>query len=75
MSLTTTLMLIIAQGVEGFKIYYDVSKQGLGVVLIQHGKVVAYASCQLKDYEMHYPMHDIKLAGVVFALKICRYYL
>ena len=68
-------MLTIPLGVEGFEIYYDVSKQGLGAMLIQHGKVVAYASPQLKEYEIRYPMHDMELAVVVFALKIWRHYL
>ena len=44
-------------------------------MLIQHSKVVVYASRQLKEYEMRNPMHDIELAAVVFALKMWRYYL
>ena len=68
-------MLTIQQGVEVFEIYCDVSKQGLGVVLMQYGKVVAYTSRQLKEYETHYPTHDMELAAVVFALKIWRHYL
>ena len=58
-------MLTIPQGTEGFEIYCDESKQGLGAVLMQHGKVVAYASRQLKEYEMRYPTHDMELAAVV----------
>ena len=42
---------------------------------MQHGKVIAYASRQLKDYETRYPTHDLELAAVVFALKIWRHYL
>ena len=68
-------MLTIPQGAEGFEIYCDTSKQGLGVVLMQHGKTVAYASRQLKDYETRYPTHGIELIAVVFALKIWRHYL
>ena len=68
-------MLTILQGAEGFEIYCDASKQGLGAVLIQHGKVVAYTSRQLKEYETRYPTHDMELAAVVFALKIWRHYL
>ena len=41
---------------------------------MQHGKVVAYASWQIKDYEMRYPTYDLDLAVVVFALKIWRHY-
>ncbi|GJS25792.1 retrotransposon protein, putative, ty3-gypsy subclass [Tanacetum coccineum] len=59
----------------GFKIYSDASKKGLGCVLMQHGKVIAYASRQLKPYEVNYPTHDLELAAVVFALKIWRHYL
>nr|GFD23436.1 reverse transcriptase [Tanacetum cinerariifolium] len=50
-------------------------KKGLGCVLMQHGKVIAYASRQLKPYEVNYPTHDLELAVVVFALKIWRHYL
>ncbi|KAL6321907.1 hypothetical protein AAG906_035616 [Vitis piasezkii] len=49
--------------------------QGLGCVLMQHGKVVAYASRQLKSYERNYSTHDLELAVVVFALKIWRHFL
>ena len=67
--------LTIPKGIEGFTIYRDSSKMGLGVVLRQHDKVIAYASRQLKDYERNYPTHDLELAAVVFALKIWRHYL
>lgn len=56
-------------------IYSDASKKGLGCVLMQKGKVVAYASRQLKSHEQNYPTHDLELAAVVFALKIWRHYL
>jgi len=56
-------------------VYSDASRQGLGCVLMQHGKVVAYASCQLKRHELNYPTHDLELAAVIFALKIWRNYL
>ncbi|KAF3665242.1 ATP-dependent (S)-NAD(P)H-hydrate dehydratase [Capsicum annuum] len=46
-----------------------------GVVLMQEGKVIAYASCQLKPHERNYPTHDLELCAVVFALKLCRHYL
>ncbi|GJU50500.1 putative nucleotidyltransferase, ribonuclease H [Tanacetum coccineum] len=62
-------------GFGGFQIYSDASKKGLGCVLMQHGKVIAYASRQLKPYEVNYPTHDLELAAVVFALKIWRHYL
>ena len=56
-------------------VYSDASHQGLGCVLMQHGKVIAYASRQLKPYERNYPTHDLELAAVVFALKIWRHFL
>ena len=42
---------------------------------MQKGKVIAYASGQLKEHEKNYPTHDLELAAVVFALKIWRHYL
>ena len=56
-------------------IFSDASLNGLGCVLIQEGKVVAYASRQLKPHEKNYPTHDLELAAIVFALKIWRHYL
>ena len=56
-------------------IFSDASKVGLDVVLLQNEKVVAYASRQLKDHERNYPTHDLKMAVVVFALKIWGHYL
>ena len=60
---------------QGFLVYFDASRKGLGCFLMEHGKVVAYASRQLKLYEKNYPTHDLKLAIVVFTLKIWRHYL
>jgi hypothetical protein len=59
----------------GFVIYSDASRKGLGCVLMQNGKVIAYASRQLKNHELNYPTHDLELATVVFALKIWRHHL
>ena len=55
--------------------YSDASRIGLGWVLMQDGKVVAYASGLLKPHEQNYPTHDLELAAVVFTLKIWRHYL
>ena len=55
--------------------YCDVLRAGVGCVLIQSGRVVAYGSRQLKNHEQNYPIHDMKLVAVVFALKIWRHYL
>ena len=56
-------------------VYSDASRQGLGCVHMQHGKVVAYASRQLKPYERNYPTHDLKLVAVIFVLKIWRHFI
>ena len=53
-----------------YTLYSDASGIGLGCVLMQDGKVVAYASRQLKPHEQNYPTHDLELVAVVFALKI-----
>ena len=58
-----------------YAMYNDASKIGLGCVLMKNGKVVAYASRQLKPHEQNYPTHDLELATVVFSLKIWRHYL
>ena len=55
--------------------YCDACLMGLGGVLMQNGKVVAYASRQLRTNENNYPTHDLELAAVVFVLKIWRNYL
>ena len=55
--------------------YCDASHVGLGCVLMQHGKVIAYASRKLKTHEKNYPTHDLELVAFVFALKIWRHYL
>nr|KYP35245.1 Retrovirus-related Pol polyprotein from transposon 17.6 [Cajanus cajan] len=73
--LTTSLVLALPDSGEPFDVYCDASHQGLGCVLMQHMKVVAYASRQLKNHERNYPTHDLELAAVVFALKIWRHYL
>ncbi|KAH0712645.1 hypothetical protein KY289_008604 [Solanum tuberosum] len=68
-------VLTLPEGTQGFIVYYDASRVGLGCVLMQNGKVVAYTSGQLKVHEKNYPTHDLELAVVVFALKIWRHYL
>lgn len=73
--LTSTPILSIPFGIEGFVVYSDGSKNGLWCVLMQNVKVIAYASKQLKVYERNYHTHDFELATVVFALKIRRPYL
>ncbi|GKE45201.1 putative reverse transcriptase domain-containing protein, partial [Tanacetum coccineum] len=63
-------ILMLPDGVEDFVVYCDASNQGLGCVLMQRGKVIAYASRQLKIHEKNYTTHDLELRVVVFALKI-----
>jgi len=60
---------------QDFVVYSDASRNGLGCVLMQDGRFIAYASRQLKTHEQNYPTHDLELAAVVFALKIWRHYL
>ncbi|GJY62860.1 putative reverse transcriptase domain-containing protein [Tanacetum coccineum] len=60
---------------ENFVVYCDASHKGLGAVLMQNEKVIAYASRQLKIHEKNYTTHDLELRAVVFALKIWRHYL
>ena len=73
--LTSAPILIIPERGQRYTVYCDASKDGLGCVLMQSGKVVAYGSRQLKNHEQNYPTHDMELAAVVFALKIWRHYL
>ncbi|KAI3701724.1 hypothetical protein L6452_27011 [Arctium lappa] len=68
-------VLTLPEGMEDLVVYCDASHQGLGAVLMQRGKVIAYASRQLKPHEANYPTHDLELGAVVFALKIWRHYL
>ncbi|GJV04034.1 putative reverse transcriptase domain-containing protein [Tanacetum coccineum] len=68
-------ILALPEGSEDFIAYCDASIKGLGAVLMQREKVIAYASCQLKIHEKNYTTHDLELGAVVFALKIWRHYL
>ena len=68
-------ILSLPEGIEDFVVYCDASKQGLGCVLMQREKVIAYASRQLKEHEKNYTTHDLELGAVIFALKIWRHYL
>src|SRR5947207_11468722 len=73
--LTSAPVLVLPDIHKDFTVYCDASGQGIGCVLMQDGKVVAYASRQLKAHEKNYPTHDLELAAVVHALKIWRHYL
>jgi hypothetical protein len=54
---------------KSFDVFCDASKLGLGSVLMQDGKVIAYVSRQLRPHELNYPTHDLELTAVVYALK------
>ncbi|GJZ48311.1 putative reverse transcriptase domain-containing protein [Tanacetum coccineum] len=68
-------ILALPEGSEDFIAYCDDSIKGLGSVLMQREKVIAYVSRQLKIHEKNYTTHDLELGVVVFALKIWRHYL
>ncbi|CAN4123222.1 unnamed protein product [Withania somnifera] len=73
--LTSMPVLTLPVEGQGFSMYCDSFGIGLGCVLIQRGRVIAYASKKLKVHEHNYPTHDLELAAVVFELKIWRHYL
>ncbi|GJR02420.1 putative reverse transcriptase domain-containing protein [Tanacetum coccineum] len=66
-------ILALPEGSENFVVYCDASQKGLGAVLMQKEKVIAYASRQLKIHEKNYTTHDLELGAVVFALKMWRH--
>ncbi|GJR59817.1 putative reverse transcriptase domain-containing protein [Tanacetum coccineum] len=68
-------ILALPEGSENFMVYCDSSRKGLGTVLMQREKIIAYASCQLKVHEKNYTTYDLELGVVVFALKMWRHYL
>ncbi|GJZ98254.1 putative reverse transcriptase domain-containing protein [Tanacetum coccineum] len=68
-------ILALLEGSDDFVVYCDVSIKGLGAVLMQRMKVIAYASRQLKVHEKNYTTHDLEFGAVVLALKIWRHYL
>ena len=72
---TSAPVLTLLEGNEGFVVYCNASRVGLVCVLMQHENFIAYDSRKLKVHEKNYPTYDLKLAAVVFALKIWRHYL
>nr|GEX25803.1 putative reverse transcriptase domain-containing protein [Tanacetum cinerariifolium] len=68
-------ILALPEGSENFVVYCDASHKGLGAVLMQKEKVIAYASRQIKVHEKNYTIHDLELGVLVFALKMWRHYL
>jgi len=73
--LTTTPVLAQPDNNKPFDVYCDASGTGLGCLLMQHNRVIAYASRALRHHELNYPTHDLEIASVIHALKIWRHYL
>jgi hypothetical protein len=73
--LTQAPVLTIPDPEKKYVVFCDASSKGLGGVLMQENKVIAYASRQLKTHEENYPNHDLELAAIVFVLKIWRHHL
>jgi hypothetical protein len=73
--LTTAPVLVQPDSTKPFEVYCDASGTGLGCVLMQDNRVIAYASRALRPHEQNYPTHDLELAAVVHGLKIWRHYL
>src|SRR5436189_1894653 len=72
--LTSAPVLIIPERGLGYDVYCDASGDGLGCILMQQGRVVAFGSRQLKVHERNYPTHDLELAAVIHALMSWRHY-
>jgi hypothetical protein len=73
--LMTTSILKVPDMDEDFLVCTDASKEGLGRVLMQDGRVIAYISRKLRKHEENYAMHDLELLAIVYALRVWRHYL
>jgi hypothetical protein len=73
--LTSAPVLVQLGNSKPFEVFCDSSGKGLGCVLMQEGRVIAYASRALRPHEINCPTHDLELASVVHALKIWRHYM
>jgi hypothetical protein len=69
------LVLVQPDIEKPFDVYYDATGIGLGGVLMQEGRLIAYISRQLQKHEVNYPTHDLELPAIVHALKVWRHYL
>ncbi|KAK4403184.1 RNA-directed DNA polymerase [Sesamum angolense] len=69
--LISTPILALSSGDGGYVVYVVASCKGLGCVLMQNGRVIAYVLRQLRPHEMNYPIHDLEVTAIVHALKIC----
>ncbi|GKA79584.1 putative reverse transcriptase domain-containing protein [Tanacetum coccineum] len=63
-------ILALLEGNNNFAVYCDASLQGLGAVLMQREKVIAYASRQLKPHEENYTTHDLELMSINYDCEI-----
>ena len=72
---TSASVLIVPEQGQRYIMYCDASKEGMGCVLMQSGRVMDYGSRQLKNHEQNYPTHDMELAAIVFTLNIWLHYL
>jgi hypothetical protein len=73
--LTTTPILKVPDMDTNFLVCIDASKEGLGGVLMQEGRVISYISRRLRSHEHNYSMHDFELLAIVYALRVWRHYL
>jgi hypothetical protein len=73
--LTTTSILMVPDMGAEILVCTDTSKEGLGRVLMQDGRVITYISRRLRRHEENYAMHDLELLAIVYALRVWRHYL
>jgi hypothetical protein len=73
--LMTMSILKVPDMDKEFLVCTDASKEGLGGVLMQDGRVIAYISRKLRKHEENYAMHDLELLAIVYALRVWRHYL
>ena len=70
-----TPILTISKGEDDFAIFCDASSLELGTIFMRYGRVIAYVSHQLKDFDKNYPTHDLELIVMIFALKMWKHFL
>jgi hypothetical protein len=73
--LMTTPILKVPDMDANFLICTDASKEGLGEVLMQYSRVIAYILRKLRKHEENYAMHDLELLAIVYALRVWRHHL
>jgi hypothetical protein len=71
--LTSAPVLVQPDNSKPFEVFCDASRTGLGCVLTQDGRVIAYASWALRPHEINYPTNDLELAAIVHSLKMLRH--